>query len=84
MKSKKPSQTLSPAEQDILELIVEGLSNPEIADSLGIKMNTVRVHMKMILKKTGHKTRARLIVAELKERHLRRLMNPAMPMGRVS
>ena len=49
--------SLSPREQEVLELLVAGRSNPEIADALFIGRATVRTHVSNILAKLGAKTR---------------------------
>lgn len=45
------SEELTPSEQRVLELIVEGRSNKEIARNLNITENTVKTHVKNILGK---------------------------------
>ena len=53
---------LTPRELEILQLIVEGKSNKEIADQLGLSFNTVSVHRANIMDALGiHKT-AELVV----------------------
>lgn len=47
------SEELTPSEQKILELIVEGQSNKEIARNFNISENTVKTHVKNILGKLG-------------------------------
>ncbi|MBK1834726.1 response regulator [Roseibacillus ishigakijimensis] len=48
---------LSPRENDILEQLCEGLANKEIADRLGISVETVRVHLKHIYEKLHVRSR---------------------------
>lgn len=56
------SAALTPRELEILQLIVEGKSNKEIADHLGLSANTVAVHRANIMDALGiHKT-AELVV----------------------
>lgn len=57
---RKPA--LTPRELEILQLIVEGKSNKEIADQLHLSANTVAVHRANIMDALGiHKT-AELVV----------------------
>jgi Tol biopolymer transport system component/DNA-binding CsgD family transcriptional regulator len=48
---------LTPREWDVLGLVREGLSNPEIADRLGIGRETVKHHVSEILGKLGVSSR---------------------------
>jgi DNA-binding CsgD family transcriptional regulator len=52
---------LSSREMEVLGLIMQGLTNQEIADKLFISFETVRSHRKNILIKTGSKNTAALI-----------------------
>ncbi len=47
---------LSSRETDVLQLIVKGITNKEIADKLNISLNTVLTHRKNITAKLGIKT----------------------------
>ena len=53
---------LSDREQDVLELVAQGLSSKEIAQRLNIAVNTVNTHRKSITRKTGIKSVAGLAV----------------------
>jgi DNA-binding CsgD family transcriptional regulator len=55
------SQKLSIREIEVLGLIMQGLTNHEIAERLFISYETVRSHRKKILEKTGAKNTAALI-----------------------
>jgi DNA-binding CsgD family transcriptional regulator/MFS family permease len=52
---------LSPREQEIFNLIVQGMSNTEIATALFITESTVKFHAGNIFKKTGLSSRSALI-----------------------
>ncbi len=66
---KESKERITPEQMRVLDLVVEGLNNHEIAFILEMSPVTVKVHVWKILKKTKHKSRNRLIVAELKRRH---------------
>lgn len=53
---------LSDREQEVLELVAQGLSSKEVATRLNIAVNTVNTHRKSITRKTGIKSVAGLAV----------------------
>ena len=57
---------LTPAEKRVFTLVLEGLSNQEIAEKLNVSVNTVKTHVARILKKNGVKNRRELILKTLK------------------
>ena len=63
----KLGHDLSAREREVLALVVEGLSNDQIADRLVISTNTVRKHVSACLSKLGATNRAQ--VAALAVRH---------------
>jgi hypothetical protein len=58
-------QSLTPREQEILVLLLKGLSDVAIADALGISIHTVKDYGKSIRVKYNFKTRVQLISALL-------------------
>jgi ATP/maltotriose-dependent transcriptional regulator MalT len=56
--STSTSSAISRREQEVLELIRQGLTNAEIARALFISLATVKVHVGHILEKTGTRSRA--------------------------
>lgn len=54
---------LSSREIEVLNLIIEGASNSEISAKLFISENTVKFHVRNILKKTGCSNRTELLTA---------------------
>jgi pimeloyl-ACP methyl ester carboxylesterase/DNA-binding CsgD family transcriptional regulator len=53
---------LSARENEVLELVAQGLDNPTIAERLGISNRTARNHVSAILSKLGISSRAQVIV----------------------
>jgi DNA-binding CsgD family transcriptional regulator/predicted hydrocarbon binding protein len=51
----------TPRQQGVLELVVQGLTNKEIASQLGCQEGTVEVHVSQLLKKSGAGNRAGLV-----------------------
>jgi NarL family two-component system response regulator LiaR len=60
---------LSPREREVLRLMVEGLSNPQIADRLVVGRSTVKFHVSSILGKLGVQTRTEAVAMAL-QHHL--------------
>ncbi len=54
-------EALSARETDVVLLLLEGLSNAEVADRLCISLHTVKSHVKRIFHKTGLQSRSQLI-----------------------
>jgi len=60
--ARRPAKAgrLTPAEERVVELAVEGLSNKEIAHALVVAINTVEVHLSHAYAKLGVRSRAQL------------------------
>ncbi|MEU1888040.1 response regulator transcription factor [Micromonospora sp. WMMD987] len=56
----RPVSGLTAREQDVLDLVAEGLSNTEIADRLHIGVTTVKTHITSLMTKTESPNRVRL------------------------
>ena len=56
---------LSPRQGEVLDLLHRGLSNGEIAQTLGISVATVKLHVHAILKATGARNRTDLLVRNI-------------------
>lgn len=52
---------LTPREQEVLELMAQGLTNPEIAERLIVSCSTARAHVSSILSKLGVSNRAEAV-----------------------
>jgi DNA-binding NarL/FixJ family response regulator len=61
---------LTPREAEVMELVERGLKNRDIADLLGIRVGTVKIHLKHIFEKTGIRGRYGLALSGLKEKGL--------------
>ena len=55
------ARSLTPREREIMELVVSGRHNREIAESLGISSRTVEVHKAKVMQKLGVDSVAQLI-----------------------
>ena len=64
---EKNSYGLTERELDVLSLMVEGLSNPQIADKLVITRATAKAHVHSILQKLCATTRTQATVTAMKE-----------------
>ena len=61
---------LTPRELQVMELVERGFKNKEIAESLGIRTGTVKIHLKHIFEKTGIRGRYGLAISGLKQKGL--------------
>ena len=65
LESRMPDSDLSPREQEVLQLLVNGKSNKEIASELGITSATVKCHVSTILMRLNVSDRTQAVVAAL-------------------
>lgn len=63
-----PGDDLTQREHQVLQLLVEGLSNPDIAERLVISRSTARAHVSNILSKLGVTNRAEAITLALRNK----------------
>jgi DNA-binding NarL/FixJ family response regulator len=64
--TRQPESELSPRERQVLELLVAGRSNREIAATLGIKEATVKSHVSVILMRLDVTDRTQAVLAALR------------------
>jgi DNA-binding NarL/FixJ family response regulator len=65
---------LTPRESQVMELVEQGFKNREIAQELGIRPGTVKIHLKHIFEKTGVRGRHGLALNGLRQKGVISLM----------
>lgn len=66
--SKPICKPISPRELEVIALVLQGLSNKQIADKLFVCEKTIKFHMSNIFKKVKVKSRGQLIAKSFDER----------------
>ena len=59
--------SLTPTEREVVALVAEGRSNPDVADRLFMSRSTVKTHLNHVFVKLGVATRAELAAAYVHE-----------------
>jgi PAS domain S-box-containing protein len=67
---REVGRALSAREREIVRLVAEGKTGPEIADELGIAHDTVRTHVRHAMDKLGARSRAHLVAKAFGEQLL--------------
>jgi len=62
-----PQYDLTPRELEVLALLVQGLSNPDIAETLVVSRSTVKFHVSSILSKLGVNGRTEAVALAIQE-----------------
>ena len=71
LKIDPPIPQLTPRQKDILDSMVRGLSNPDIAKQLGIRRDGVKQHINAILSKIGASNRTEAVAIALRKHLLK-------------
>ena len=66
-----PIPDLTPRQKDILDSMIRGLSNPDIAKQLGIRRDGVKEHINAILQKIGASNRTEAVAIALRKHLLK-------------
>jgi len=72
LQTKSSESLLTPREMELLQLIVDGMSNKAIAERLSLSENTIKYHIKNILQKLGVQNRTEAATQALRSG----LLNP--------
>ena len=65
---QKEDHLLSPREREVLRYVMQGQSNREIAEAIGLSVNTVKFHLKNIFDKLGVSSRKDAVSVAIRER----------------
>lgn len=63
-----PGYDLTDRELDVLKLLVEGYSNPQIADKLNVSRSTIKTHVSHILEKLGASSRLEAVTLAIRQK----------------
>ncbi|HRE47593.1 MAG TPA: response regulator transcription factor [Aggregatilineales bacterium] len=63
-----PDYMLTTREQEVLTLLVKGMSNPQIAERLTVSLSTVKFHISSILTKLGVTSRTEAVALALEKK----------------
>jgi len=63
-----PGHDLTPREREVLALLVEGLTNPKIAERLTVSRSTARAHVSNVLAKLSVSNRAEAVALALRRK----------------
>jgi NarL family two-component system response regulator LiaR len=65
---RQPGHDLTEREREVLALLVRGLTNPDIADQLGVSRSTIKTHVSNIIAKLGVSNRLEAVTLALQHK----------------
>lgn len=65
-RGERPAGELSGREREVIQLLAQGLSNRQIADNLGVGVETIKTHVSNIIEKLGATDRTHAVVLALR------------------
>jgi DNA-binding CsgD family transcriptional regulator len=68
---RRPVQELSGRELEILELVADGLANRQIARQLHVSEETVKTHLRRLMRKLGATSRAHAVAVGIRAQLIR-------------
>jgi DNA-binding NarL/FixJ family response regulator len=68
---RRPLQELSTRELEILELVADGLGNRQIAGQLHVSEETVKTHLRRLMRKLGATSRAHAVAVGIRAQLIR-------------
>ena len=71
MEEDPPVKALTPRQMEILQSIVRGLSNPDIAKQLGISVDMVKEHVESLFQKIGAANRTEAVAIAFRKHLLK-------------
>jgi len=71
LEADPPVPELTPRQRDVLSAMVKGLSNPDIARTLGIRRDGVAIHVNAILQKIGAANRTEAVAIAVRKQLLK-------------
>ena len=70
MKNLKQKPILTARELEVAKLLVQGYSNPEIAQTLSVTISTAKAHVSNIMEKLHAKNRAHIVFLLIKNKFI--------------
>jgi DNA-binding NarL/FixJ family response regulator len=76
VKGNFPGRNLTVREKQVIELMVAGMTNPQIAKKLNVEQSTIKSHVSHILRKLGVDTRSEAVSFALSHKLVRPISPP--------